>query len=299
MDLAENIVERFGDVPLRVLRAHLAEIADIADVIPFPILIDVLVAHLLSADRGNAVERLEDAARITAAAADIVDFAAARVAIERLDESGDVVRMDVVAHLLAKVAEHFVGALFQVAAHEITQKSVQFDAAMVRPGEATAAEAASLQAEISTVLLHHHVAGHFAGAEEAMLALIDGEVFFDAVGISGIVVIPTGRQLFQADRPNQTILVDCLTLWMSNLLMHTDPDLQVQECQKLLDVVGNLQSELILVSNETGLGVVPIGQISRRFVDETGRLHQQLGQIAHKVVFCVAGFPMILKGEQV
>lgn len=104
-------------------------------------------------------------------------------------------------------------------------------------------------------------------------------------------------KLVKLDRPNQTILVDCLTLWMSNLLMHTDPDLQVQECQKLLDVVGNLQSELILVSNETGLGVVPMGQISRRFVDETGRLHQQLGQIAQKVVFCVAGFPMILKGE--
>ena len=107
------------------------------------------------------------------------------------------------------------------------------------------------------------------------------------------------EQLVKLDRLNQTILVDCLTLWMSNLLMHTDPDLQVQECQKLLEVVGSLQSELILVSNETGLGVVPMGQISRRFVDETGRLHQQLGQIATKVVFCVAGFPMILKGEQV
>ena len=107
------------------------------------------------------------------------------------------------------------------------------------------------------------------------------------------------EQLVKLDRLNQTILVDCLTLWMSNLLMHTDPDLQVQECQKLLDVVGSLQSELILVSNETGLGVVPMGQISRRFVDEAGRLHQQLGQIATKVVFCVAGFPMILKGEQV
>ena len=56
-------------------------------------------------------------------------------------------------------------------------------------------------------------------------------------------------QLLKLDRPNQTILVDCLTLWMSNLLMHTDPDLQVKECQKLLDVVGNLQSELILGSN--------------------------------------------------
>ncbi|MFH7808027.1 bifunctional adenosylcobinamide kinase/adenosylcobinamide-phosphate guanylyltransferase [Acinetobacter sp. BSP-153] len=107
------------------------------------------------------------------------------------------------------------------------------------------------------------------------------------------------EQLLKLDRPNQTILVDCLTLWMSNLLMQTDSNLQVQECQKLLDVVGSLQSELILVSNETGLGVVPMGQISRRFVDETGRLHQQLGQIATKVVFCVAGFPMILKGEQV
>ena len=105
------------------------------------------------------------------------------------------------------------------------------------------------------------------------------------------------EQLVKLDRPNQTILVDCLTLWMSNLLIHTDSNLQVQECQKLLEVVANLQSELILVSNETGLGVVPMGQISRRFVDETGRLHQQLGQIAEKVVFCVAGFPMSLKGE--
>ncbi|MEK5749678.1 bifunctional adenosylcobinamide kinase/adenosylcobinamide-phosphate guanylyltransferase, partial [Acinetobacter nosocomialis] len=48
---------------------------------------------------------------------------------------------------------------------------------------------------------------------------------------------------------------------------------------------------------ETGLGVVPMGEISRRFVDEAGRLHQALGQLAHKVMFCVAGFPMILKDE--
>ena len=54
------------------------------------------------------------------------------------------------------------------------------------------------------------------------------------------------EHLVKLDRLNQTILVDCLTLWMSNLLMHDDPDLQVQECQKLLDVVGSLQSELIL-----------------------------------------------------
>lgn len=104
--------------------------------------------------------------------------------------------------------------------------------------------------------------------------------------------------LMRVDEPNQLILVDCLTLWMSNLLMHENAELQSQECLKLLEVLPALQSELILVSNETGLGVIPMGEISRKFVDESGRLHQQLGQIAEKVVFCVAGFPMMLKGEK-
>ena len=104
--------------------------------------------------------------------------------------------------------------------------------------------------------------------------------------------------LIELDQPNQVILVDCLTLWMSNLLMHENAELQMQQCQKLLDIVPILQAEVVLVSNETGLGVIPMGEISRKFVDESGRLHQQLGQIAEKVIFCVAGFPMMLKGEK-
>ncbi|NNH26015.1 bifunctional adenosylcobinamide kinase/adenosylcobinamide-phosphate guanylyltransferase [Acinetobacter terrestris] len=104
--------------------------------------------------------------------------------------------------------------------------------------------------------------------------------------------------LIELDQPNQVILVDCLTLWMSNLLMHENPELQMQQCQRLLDILPILESDVILVSNETGLGVIPMGEISRKFVDESGRLHQQLGQIADKVVFCVAGFPMILKGAK-
>ena len=105
-------------------------------------------------------------------------------------------------------------------------------------------------------------------------------------------------QLLKNDQANQYILVDCLTLWMTNLLLHENTELQLQECQKLLNILPKLQSKIILVSNETGLGVVPMGEISRKFVDEAGRLHQQLGQIAEKVVFCVAGFPMILKGDK-
>ena len=104
--------------------------------------------------------------------------------------------------------------------------------------------------------------------------------------------------LIELDQPNQLILVDCLTLWMSNLLMHENAELQMQQCQKLLDILPILQAEVILVSNETGLGVIPMGEISRKFVDESGRLHQQLGQISEKVIFCVAGFPMMLKGEK-
>ncbi|MGE8541538.1 bifunctional adenosylcobinamide kinase/adenosylcobinamide-phosphate guanylyltransferase [Acinetobacter sp. ANC 3813] len=105
-------------------------------------------------------------------------------------------------------------------------------------------------------------------------------------------------RLKQIDQAGQLILVDCLTLWMSNLLMSDNAQLQIEECTKLLQILPQLKSEIILVSNETGLGVVPMGQISRKFVDESGRLHQQLGQIADKVLFCVAGFPMILKGDK-
>ncbi|MEN3980356.1 bifunctional adenosylcobinamide kinase/adenosylcobinamide-phosphate guanylyltransferase [Acinetobacter sp. CWB-B33] len=105
-------------------------------------------------------------------------------------------------------------------------------------------------------------------------------------------------RLKQLDQAGHVILVDCLTLWMSNLLMQKDENIQADECAQLLQVLPVLQAEILLVSNETGLGVVPMGQISRKFVDESGRLHQQLGQIADKVVFCVAGFPMILKGDK-
>lgn len=104
--------------------------------------------------------------------------------------------------------------------------------------------------------------------------------------------------LKKIDQPNQIILVDCLTVWLTNLLLLEDQSVQQFECEQLLKVLPTLESEIILVSNETGLGVVPLGEISRRFVDEAGRLHQALGQIADKVVFCVAGFPMILKGEK-
>ena len=105
-------------------------------------------------------------------------------------------------------------------------------------------------------------------------------------------------RLAALDQEHQVILVDCLTIWMSNLLLASDPDLQGRECLKLLELLPKLKSEIIMVSNETGLGVIPLGEITRRFVDESGRLHQALGQVCQHVVFCVAGFPMQLKGVE-
>lgn len=93
------------------------------------------------------------------------------------------------------------------------------------------------------------------------------------------------------------LLVDCLTLWLSNLLTHADAGLFARERDALLAALPHLPGEVILVGNEVGLGIVPMGELSRRFVDEAGRLHQALGTICDRVVFVAAGLPLALKGN--
>ncbi|NBB11528.1 bifunctional adenosylcobinamide kinase/adenosylcobinamide-phosphate guanylyltransferase [Pseudomonas sp. SLFW] len=92
------------------------------------------------------------------------------------------------------------------------------------------------------------------------------------------------------------LLVDCLTLWLTNLLMLDDPQRLAQERDVLLDCLAQLPGDIIFVSNETGLGVVPLGELTRRYVDEAGWLHQALAERCQRVVFTVAGLPMTLKG---
>lgn len=89
------------------------------------------------------------------------------------------------------------------------------------------------------------------------------------------------------------VIVDCLTLWLTRLI--DDPDRLANRRQALLDTLPELPGRLLLVSNEVGLGVVPMGEISRRFVDETGRLHQRLAERCDCVVFMAAGLPLTLK----
>lgn len=97
--------------------------------------------------------------------------------------------------------------------------------------------------------------------------------------------------------PQRCLLVDCLTLWLTNLLMQDDARRLTAERDALLEALPRLPGRIILVSNETGLGVVPLGELSRRYVDEAGWLHQALAARCQRVVFTVAGLPMVLKGE--
>lgn len=108
--------------------------------------------------------------------------------------------------------------------------------------------------------------------------------------------VELARVLRENAGEGRCLLVDCLTLWLTNLLMLDDPQCLTQARDALLDVLAELPGEIIFVSNETGLGVVPLGELTRRYVDEAGWLHQALAVRCHRVVFTVAGLPMILKG---
>jgi adenosylcobinamide kinase / adenosylcobinamide-phosphate guanylyltransferase len=105
-----------------------------------------------------------------------------------------------------------------------------------------------------------------------------------------------------ADTPGGCVLVDCLTLWLSNLLladeaMPTQPGPRfVQERQALLAQLPTLQSDLLLIGNEVGHGIVPLGPLNRLFVDENGRLHQALAAHCERVRFVMAGCVLALKG---
>ena len=94
-------------------------------------------------------------------------------------------------------------------------------------------------------------------------------------------------------RPGAALLVDCLTLWLSNL-MEAGRDIAA-ETQRLVACLGRLEGRTVLVSNEVGLGIVPENATARAFRDHAGRLNQAVAQAAGRVVFVAAGLPLTLK----
>ncbi|MCP3870160.1 MAG: bifunctional adenosylcobinamide kinase/adenosylcobinamide-phosphate guanylyltransferase [Gammaproteobacteria bacterium] len=98
------------------------------------------------------------------------------------------------------------------------------------------------------------------------------------------------------DSPGCCILVDCLTLWLTNLLLWGEGGQFESQRDALLESVPRMSCQLIFVSNEVGMGIVPMGELSRRFQDEAGRLNQSLAALCDRVVLTVAGLPLVIKG---
>lgn len=102
--------------------------------------------------------------------------------------------------------------------------------------------------------------------------------------------------LAREDRPGQVLLVDCLSLWLSNL-MAAERDIEA-EVSGLLTALRAVRAPVVLVSNEVGMGIVPANALARRYRDDLGRLNQSVASLAELVVFTAAGLPLALKAPK-
>lgn len=112
------------------------------------------------------------------------------------------------------------------------------------------------------------------------------------------------QALRDADGEGRCVLIDCLTLWLANLLCPAGGEaaaLPLKACAERLDAfeaaLADARGKVIVVSNEIGLGVVPLGALTRHYVDELGRLNQRVAAVARDVTLMVAGLPIFVKGE--
>jgi len=130
--------------------------------------------------------------------------------------------------------------------------------------------------------------------------------------VPGLQTVEEPRQLAEAiaahSRPDTLLVVDCLTLWLTNWLMPFEPAAEDSESNRplapdisariamLLGAIRNATGPLVLVGNEIGLGVIPLGREVRAFVDALGRLNQDVAQACERVTLMAAGLPLTLKG---
>ena len=106
--------------------------------------------------------------------------------------------------------------------------------------------------------------------------------------------------LKKIEKRGGVILIDCVTLWLSNwlcMLQEHPEKLNLWEMEKksLLEYLATSKSDILIVSNEVGSGIVPMGELSRQFADNAGWLNQSLSRVAEQVVLVVAGLPLMLK----
>jgi adenosylcobinamide kinase/adenosylcobinamide-phosphate guanylyltransferase len=97
--------------------------------------------------------------------------------------------------------------------------------------------------------------------------------------------------------PERCVVLECLTLWLTNLLC-SRPECLEAECRSLCTALADARGAVILVANEASLGVVPLGELSRRWLDVSGELHQRLAALCDRVTLTVAGLPWELKSPR-
>lgn len=125
----------------------------------------------------------------------------------------------------------------------------------------------------SRIAMHREQRGHGWRTVEALLDL------------PGVIAAEDGEGRF--------ILVDCVTLWLSNLILaEREPR---PETERLARLIPTLRSRIVLVSNEVGMGIVPDNALARRFRDEAGWANQRLAEMADEVILVAAGLPLRLK----
>lgn len=107
--------------------------------------------------------------------------------------------------------------------------------------------------------------------------------------------VALGQVISETMSADRCLLVDCLTLWLSNCMFASEQGCYQTQKQHLLSVLASVPGKVIFVGNETNMGVIPIGEITREFCDNAGLLHQDLASISDKVTLSVAGLPMVLK----
>ncbi|MBI5633468.1 MAG: bifunctional adenosylcobinamide kinase/adenosylcobinamide-phosphate guanylyltransferase [Nitrospirae bacterium] len=99
-----------------------------------------------------------------------------------------------------------------------------------------------------------------------------------------------------ASSTHDVVLIDCLTLWLSNLLL-ADKDLEKEMQFFISSLITHHASRVFVVSNEVGMGIVPDNELARRFRDISGRLNQQMASVADEVYLVAAGIPVRIKKE--
>lgn len=109
--------------------------------------------------------------------------------------------------------------------------------------------------------------------------------------------VALARTLRKHAAPDRCVVVECLTLWLSHLVCSDRRDALEKERRALLEGIPNLPGFVIFVANETGLGIHPLGEVSRRYCDEAGSTHQMIANVCDRVTFTVAGLPWTLKGS--